>query len=101
MNNDSTSTSPHSAENKAASASEVALLNEKHALSPSASEPTISERCVAVADEIQTTLKSGLMGDYQRLGLELIALTLREAYSTIESQASEIRKAISGGKQNG
>jgi hypothetical protein len=39
----STPPTPNSSENKAASASEVALLNEKHALSPSASEPTPKE----------------------------------------------------------
>lgn len=48
---------PNSAENKAASASEVALLNEKHALSPSASEPTTHE--LKVWTRFWSALESG------------------------------------------
>jgi len=57
MAKDSTPPRANSAENKAASAAEVALLNEKYALSPSASEPTTHE--LKVWTRFWSALESG------------------------------------------
>jgi hypothetical protein len=70
----STPPTPNSSENKAASASEVALLNEKHALSPRASEPSLEER----------------LREYAKRWPEANLALIREAAATIESQASEL-----------